>query len=71
MSPPPRNRRNGALGKDHDLEAQLNETLSPDKTRNARNGVVGDDHHPNTRFGETFHHGKPRIENDNCHLQPT
>jgi potassium channel subfamily K len=71
MSPPPRNRRNGALGKDHDLEAQLNETLSPDKTRNARNGVVGEDRHTIAHFDETSYRGKSKIENDNCHLQPT
>lgn len=71
MSPPPRNRRNGAAGQEHDLEAQLDETFSPDKTRNSRNGVTGEERHPNAHFNETFDRGKPTIENDNCHLQPT
>lgn len=71
MSPPPRNRRNGAAGKDHDLEAQFGEAFNPDKTRNGKNGVVGEDRHPNAHFHETSHRGKPKIENDNCHLQPT
>ncbi|KAL6690850.1 voltage-gated potassium channel [Trichoderma pleuroticola] len=71
MSPPPRNRRNGAVGKDHDSEAQFGETFSPDKARNRANGVVREDRHPNAHSDEPFHRGKPKIENDNCHLQPT
>ncbi|PNP46487.1 hypothetical protein THARTR1_10809 [Trichoderma harzianum] len=71
MSPPPRNRRNGAVGKDHDLEAQFGETFSHDKARNRANGVVREDRHPNAHSDEPFHRGKPKIENDNCHLQPT
>lgn len=71
MSPPPRNRRNGTVSEDYDVEAQFGETFSPGKTRNRRNGVVGEERHPNAHFDETFGRGASKIENDNCHLEPT
>ncbi|UKZ79174.1 hypothetical protein TrVFT333_006924 [Trichoderma virens FT-333] len=44
--------------------------MSPQQ-RNRKNGVVGENHDPEAPFDEHDFHEKTKIENDNCHLQPT